>query len=405
MACFPYITVLTTAPTWRQVEKILWRYIHAQCATAKIDLGGNLLKTEWNIGEDRMALGLSTNDPDKFQGFHQKRVLVVVDEASGVEDAIFDAIDGVTVGPLDVIFLIGNPTNPECQFAKYLTGKKRATVLNVSSWEAAEAREKYGIQGLASKEWCQAKLEEWGEDSAAYISRVLGQLPNEREDALIRYAWVNDAMEREPTYEKIDDVVCGIDVARYGSDKTVWVFRKGNDVIGYEELEKGSIPEQVALTAQYAVEYRVKHFNVDDTGIGGGLTDYLAHEGFSVSAFNFGAAAQEDQKYENVRAELWWNMREWFRLGTGAVLDNDDVRGDCVAPRYFFSKAKQRIQLEPKDQIKKRRGRSTDFGDALALALWDSLGVQPFGVDSTEEAIDFWDQGWGKTHQGHSGTV
>lgn len=400
MSVFPYITCLTTAPTWRQVEKILWRYIAAQHRMAKVGMDGEVRKTQWEVGKNRLALGVSTNEPTRFQGFHQRRMLVVVDEASGVEEPIWDAIEGVVTGPLDVVFAIGNPTEPDCQFAKYLLRKKRATVLNISSWEAAEARdqdpERFG--GLVSRQWCEARRIEWGEDSAAYESRVMGRVPKEGADVLIRYAWVERAMQREPESTKLDRVVCGIDVARYGSDKTVWIIKRGDDVVAWESLDKGSIPMQLELTKKYADEYRINHFVIDDTGIGGALVDFLAVQGYSVTGINFGETAEDEGEYVNRRTELWWNMREWFRLNRGACVELDELRGDCVSPKYFFEKKDQRKRLESKDDIKKRRGTSPDFGDALALALWDSSAGAPFSVPDSEEAIDFWDHSWGKSH-------
>ena len=95
---FPYSIILTTAPTWRQVEKLVWKEIRSSIRKSKIDLGGELAKKspELQIVQDEwVALGISTNQPDRFQGFHAKHVLVIVDEAAGVKEDIFEAIEGV----------------------------------------------------------------------------------------------------------------------------------------------------------------------------------------------------------------------------------------------------------------------------------------------------------------------
>jgi phage terminase large subunit len=95
---FPYSIVLTTAPTFRQVEKLIWKEIRSSIRRSKIYLGGDLAKKspELQIVQDEwVALGLSTNQPERFQGFHARHILVIVDEAAGVKEDIFEAIEGV----------------------------------------------------------------------------------------------------------------------------------------------------------------------------------------------------------------------------------------------------------------------------------------------------------------------
>lgn len=111
---FPRSIVLSTAPTWRQVEKLVWKEVRASYRRSKVPLGGHLLPKSPAIQivqDEWYAIGLSTNDPDRFQGFHEKYILVVVDEAAGVPEDIFEAIEGVLTSEHARLLLLGNPTS------------------------------------------------------------------------------------------------------------------------------------------------------------------------------------------------------------------------------------------------------------------------------------------------------
>ena len=110
--------VLSTAPTFRQVRYILWRQIHSLYRRAPETLGGRLLDTRWELGDDRYALGLSADGPDQFQGFHSPNMLIVVDEAEGVSDNIYEAIEAVMTSADPRLLLIGNPTTTSGMFRR-----------------------------------------------------------------------------------------------------------------------------------------------------------------------------------------------------------------------------------------------------------------------------------------------
>ena len=101
---------LSTAPTFRQVRHILWRQVHRlHCPNAQF-LGGKMLDTRWEFEDDRYAMGLSAENADQFQGFHSPNMLIVVDEADGVSDEIYEAIEAVMTAADPLLLLIGNPT-------------------------------------------------------------------------------------------------------------------------------------------------------------------------------------------------------------------------------------------------------------------------------------------------------
>jgi hypothetical protein len=296
--------------------------------------------------------------------------------------------------------MLGNTTSDGIggAFHDCFTGSRRAQTFTISTWEAAEA----GVTG-ASLEVCQERLERWGHSDPEYLGRVMGEWPDASEHALISYGDVQRALSRERTCDELDPVIIGLDVARFGEDRTCWAVRKGEDVIAVHQARQQDLVTTFKQTLQHIKTYGAVTVVVDDTGLNG-VTDMLAHVKQPHVAVNFGAKASNANEYENKRAEIWFSLRDWFKSGRGALLPECtdrqlvlDVQRDCVSPLYKFSKTQQRKQLESKEDLKKRTaGRSPDIGDALALAFAvDTLG-EPFSVASDPgEMIDFWDQGWG----------
>lgn len=222
------VTVLTTAPTQRQVREILWREIrrlHAQAnrpagarwpftpriggrgADGQPVLPGKCTANALRVSESAFALGLTTDEADRFQGFHAPHLLVVVDEASGVPEPIFDAIDGVLTSGETRLLLIGNPTNVAGRFydshsrpawARFaISALESPNVVGVDlddekQVRAAPAR----YPGLVTARWVADRRADWGEDSPLYQSRVLAEFPTSSEDSLIPLAWIHQAFRR-----------------------------------------------------------------------------------------------------------------------------------------------------------------------------------------------------------------
>ena len=116
-ATHPGCRVVTTAPSWLQVRDLLWAEMNALFRRARVPLGGRISSTRWQIAEDRFAVGLSTDETERFQGRHAPHVLVVFDEASGVRPALWDAAEGLMAGADGRWLVIGNPTRARGRFA------------------------------------------------------------------------------------------------------------------------------------------------------------------------------------------------------------------------------------------------------------------------------------------------
>lgn len=360
----PGAKVITTAPTWRQVEEVLWREIASAYSRVKVPIGGRLLATHLELGPAWFAMGLSTDDPTRFQGIHAPRMMVVLDEATGVAPEIWDAAEALAVGAEDRFLAIGNPTDPSSRF-KQVCDSGRWNVVEISAENHPNVVEgRVVVPGAPTREWVQERLEDYGgRDSGLYRARVLGKWPEAGSDALIPLALVEAARDRwvEPCGRP---AAVGCDVARFGEDETVVLTV---DEAGNVALPIVRVGQDLMATAGHLRSIGARRTAVDDTGLGGGVTDRLRELEVVVEAVNFGEAADEAEKFVNRRAELWWGLRDALKAGRIALPDDRRLAADLTNVRYSFD-SRGRIKLESKDDIRKRLGRSPDRGDALALA-------------------------------------
>jgi len=379
--------VVTTAPTDRQVRKVLWREIRKLVNRASADIKGKLLTQELQVHDDVFAVGFTASDSDSFQGFHEAEVYIIVDEASGVSDEIFDAIDGISTGDVHILY-ISNPLNVTGRFYKLFksasvksytisafdTPNLRGPGITIADIRSGAWRDKHDalkasgrfIPGLVDAEWVARMYVKYGEESFFWISRVLGQFPDLDENALISMRLIVEAQERIVIPGKDDEVILSCDVARFGDDSTVIYMRHGNRVRLLESFGKKATTHTIGrLKAIFRTLKRCDRIHIDDVGVGGGVTDALVEAGLPVSGIIAGAKAQDPEDYFNVRAEMYDTARKAMPdldINDEAILAEDLA---SVHVQAFTSKGQ--LQLEPKDKQKKRIGRSPDHGDAFAL--------------------------------------
>ncbi|MBQ7262742.1 MAG: hypothetical protein IJR14_03375 [Synergistaceae bacterium] len=385
--------VLSTAPTWRQVEKLIWKEIRSAYRDALVPLGGaimpktpelHILQNEW------YAAGLSTNEPDRFQGFHEEHILVVVDEASGVNEEIFEAIDGVLTTKGARLLLLGNPTAiggtfydafrsetfAKIHVSAFDTPNFTAFGIGLDDIESGRWKDKIGdaplpFPRLIAPEWVRGRYLEWGTSSPAWQSRVLGDFPTQGEDTLIPLAWIELAMERWEETEPDAPVELGVDVAGFGSDRTVIAVRRGPRVDPLHVWVKKSTRETAGIVARFARELGTSAIKVDSIGIGQGVVDSLEEDGFDRVGVNVSERARDVERFADLRAELWWGLRERLdpEKGDGIALPRDDgLLSELASVRYKIT-GRGQVRVEPKDEMRKRLGRSPDLADAVVLAF------------------------------------
>jgi phage terminase large subunit len=366
----PNSIVITTAPTWRQVEKVLWGEINHHFKMSKFFLGGKALETEIKIGPKWYAIGFSSDTPDAYQGFHADYVLVIEDEPSGIEDIVDEQIQTILANENTKLLKIGNPTRTTGHFAESIRSDKYHHI-HINCWESPNViAGKMLYPGLVTRQWCEEKLEEWGEDSPVYQSRVLGNIPKEDADTLIKLEWIERSIKRHTTFRggSVSKTVISCDVARFGKNKTVIIVRHGRRVSEILSFARQDTYDTALKLDELIKKHNPEHVVIDDNGVGGGVVDDLIHWGHKmIVRVNAGENADEDDKYTNKRSELATRVRVAFKRNEIDIPDHEQLVFECNN-QFFDLDGLQRIRVMSKSLMKKRGLESPDFFDALYLS-------------------------------------
>ena len=306
----------------------------------------------------------SEENTEAFQGLHNqgKRIIVIFDEASAIADKVWEVAEGaMTDANTEIIWLaFGNPTRNtgrfrEC-FGRY---KHRWKVYHVDSRT---------VEGT-NKEQIGKWVEDYGEDSDFVRVRVRGEFPRAGSNQFIGTDVVASCRRFESPKCTDFPKYLGVDVARFGDDQTVLVLRQGRKCWTLGKYRGKDTAEVTAQVISFIEEHEPDAVVVDSDGIGATVFDQLKFQGYSRRLFEFhgGKPANDAKAYFNRRSEVWGAMRDW--LTAGAEIPNDpELETDLTGPQYGFS-SQQQIQLEKKDDMKKRGLSSPDTGDALAMTF------------------------------------
>lgn len=374
---------VTTAPTWTQVEKLLWGEIHKNVETSLIPYP-QPNRTELRLSAENYAIGISTDQGVRFQGWHG-RILIVIDEATGVKPDIWEAIEGIRAGGNVHVLALGNPTVASGVFYDAFTrDRERWNTITISAFDTPNLEgltiddlrkmddaelDRDERSYLTKRRWVLEKFEQWGETSPLYQSRVLGNFPDQSEDALISLAWIDKA--KGSAADDGTPVTVGVDVAGPGEDETVVCVLQGNSVIGLAGFYDADSRGKVARYLQ-PFRNRIERLSVDTIGIGEYFGRHLADLGFKVNAVNVGRPPHNKAKFKNLKAELYWNLREAFSEGNITGINDDALIGQLSAIQYGED-SRGRIEIESKEKLIKRGVKSPDRAEALMLAFAPNL--------------------------------
>jgi hypothetical protein len=394
---YPHSLVLTTAPTDRQVRGILWKEIRTGHQRARWPLGGELLSQELKLESDWFAWGFTAPDydPDRFQGFHAIHTLVIVDEASGVSEEIYEAIDGVLTADESRLLMIGNPTNPSGRFAKAFripsVGKISISAFETPNFSAFGITEddirantwEEKITGplpapyLVTPRWVYDRFTRWGEESPLYLAKVRARFPQVGTDGLIPLHWIEAAVERILIPSEPSELA--VDVARFGSDESVIMHRRGPVA---RTLKILPFCDTMTLAGEVILAFRstgARCAKIDAVGIGAGVYDRLKEQEFEVDEMQAGARAADPEQFANTRAEWYWGLRKLFEEEAIDIEEDEELIVQLTDIRYKVNSRGQ-ILIESKEDMKRRGVSSPDRADALMLLFaqgreWDIVAV------------------------------
>lgn len=365
--------VITTAPTARQVEKILWGEIHRAHGSSHIPLGGKLLQTELKIDDDNYAIGFST-DTDvsqrefgsaKLQGFHMENLLVLLDEAAGIPMDIWIGLSSLLTGENNRVVAIGNPASPTGPFYDIFKNPIWHKI-QISCYDHPNVKTgKIIVPGAVTQEWIEERKAEWGENSPLFTAKVKGDFPTEGTDTLIPLSWVERATNNEDVKKEGAKAIGG-DIARFGDDETTIFKAEGNWFDLVEAFKKKDTMETTGRLIKAKTDAGAEFVAVDDSGVGGGVTDRLRELGVNTVPINFGSGSSNPERFVNLKAEIFWTLREDMEKGLIRI-PNDPVLVNQLASIKFSITSKGQVKIEGKDEMKKRGLKSPDRADGLAI--------------------------------------
>jgi hypothetical protein len=297
---------------------------------------------------------------EAFAGLHaaNSTPFYIFDEASGVPDKIYEVREGGLTDGEPMVFDFGNPTRNTGRFHQNMVGKFRNQYIR----RHIDSRDVEQTNKDLFKTWADL----YGEDSDFFKVRVKGQFPTSGSLQFIPMNLYEDNVELDVFVGEHDPLVMGVDVARFGDDESVIWMRHGRDATtpGFKRYKEVDTMALAAEVARLAEEYRPDAIFIDGGGVGGGVIDRCRQLEVDVIEVNFGAKATQSG-YANMRAQMWDRMRKALKDGV-SLPDDEDLRTDLTGVEYGYN-LRNELQLERKEDMKKRGLKSPDIADALAL--------------------------------------
>jgi phage terminase large subunit len=365
------VKVVVTAPTASQLFDALfgecrrWAKLLPPAIADLIEIKSDRIELKASPEEAFISARTSrAEQPDALQGIHAEYVLLVVDEAPGVSEAVFEAAGGSMSGHNATTLLLGNPTRTQGYF--YDTFYRLASEwknLHVSCLDSPRVSREY-VSEMASR---------YGEGSNAYRVRVLGEFPLADDDTLIGLELAQSAIERDVVQNPGAPILWGLDVARFGTDSSALCKRQANVVL--EPVKTWRNLDLMALTGAVLHEWestdpkdRPAEILVDSIGLGAGVVDRLRELKLPCRGINVGESPAIKGQYANLRAELWAKTKAWLEARDCKLPRDERLVNELSSPRYSFM-SNGKLKLESKDDMKRRGLASPDVADAFVLTF------------------------------------
>lgn len=380
--------IITTASAWRHLEVYLWPEIHKWADKIDFDtLGRAPFNPRTELLDLRLKLrygaatAVASNQSERIEGAHARRLLYLLDEAKIIPPATWDSIEGAFSNAGDdtadvaYAFAMSTPGPPSGRFYdihRRTAGYEDWYVRHVTLEEAIAA-------GRISKQWADQRALQWGRDSAMYQNRVRGEFHASDEDSVVPLSWLEAAIERWHDWDRAGrpspggPLWTGVDVGR-GGDETIMAIRDGWALT----LGKHHFKRNTMATVAY-VQTLDGRAIVDVVGLGAGVYDRLREMNQHPLAYTgSGRTTKRDRSgkfgFTNIRSAAYWTLREMLDPEyepTLALPPDELMISDLTTPTWeVTSGVPPKIKVETKEDVVKRLGRSPDRGDAIVMSTW-----------------------------------
>ena len=402
LECWPRSLVVTIAPKERQLTLHIWKEINKlyprfdrgdyHPLRLRLDPPGN----DWGAFGFVAGVRASEESTTKAQGFHAEHMLIIFEETPGVPAPTLTAFQNTCVSPHNLILCLGNPDHQMDPLHAFCS-LPNVVPIRVSAYDHPNVvlKDPLFISGAVTSTGIERMLARYRSSSnPLFLSRARGISPSQAEDALIRLEWLLAARDREPE-SGVQSVALGVDVANSdGGDKAAVAKGAGNAL---REVRDFQCPDANVLGSDIASMITREDINprlvaVDGVGVGAGTVNELKRLGHMVYDLQSGGkpAPEYDPKsgvlmveqFNNLRSQMWWQMRNDLQDGRITLPDDEELFSDLITPTWRTHNGK--IQVEPKENIRKRLGRSPNKGDAAVYWNWVRASRSGVAFDSDD---------------------
>jgi len=387
--------LVTSAPSWPQVQAILWREIRRAHRIGNLP-GRITLECQWHMGEGRSSeelIGMGRKPQDynehAFQGLHARYILIILDESCGIPEPLWVAVMTLMTNENARVLAIGNPDDPGAHMAKICKPSSGWNVITIPAFDTpnftGEEVSDLMAENLVTPMWVEDRAKEWGEGSPLWMSKVMAEFPDVSDEYLFTPKMIETAKRTE-----LPGIIAGrygMDVARFGDNKTVVYRNRGGQI----RLEDAWGMADTMETSGKAVLIMSRHHRVapvpmviDVTGVGAGVFDRLREQGFDVIQFVAGARANRPDKFINRRAELFWQFRIDMENGDIDLDPEDELLHNQLMSIKWGVNSTGKIYIESKEDMRDRGVPSPDHADA---AVYCTAGAYQFDVKQLQGSL------------------
>lgn len=360
-----------TAPTGHQLEDILWAEIAKWLSVMRTRAPELAAEVEWRAeavelkAAPREAFAVARTSrperPEALQGFHSDNILFIIDEASGIPDEVFQVAEGALSTEGAYVLMAANPTRMDGYF--YDSHHRMRNNWAALWWNGEDSPR-------VSRGYVQEMREKYGETSTIYRIRVRGDFAG-NPDGVIPLELIEGAIARE--IKPHGKWVWGLDVARFGADRTALCKRRQNAMPHPIRWWQGKDTMQTAgmVKAEYdsaPAHEKPEAIYVDVIGLGAGVVDRCKELELPVVGINVAESAAVGERYNRLRDELWFKAREWYAAKDVTMCRDDPLVAELTLPAYKLTSS-GKIQVESKDDLKKRGVTSPDLADSFCLTF------------------------------------
>lgn len=436
---WPDARAVMSSTTARQVDQILWREVRmvrargGRCVDCRLDMEelikggtlqieaqhrfprpcshsalideepGELARTGVKSADFREIVGFTAKEAEAVAGISGENLLYILDEASGIPQLIFDAIEGNRAGGARLV-MFSNPTRNEGEFYEAFHGKSAFYHgITVSSEETPNVLAgRKVVPGLATREWIDEKREEWGEDSPLYTVRVKGKHATNEQGKIFSVHAITEAEARWDDTPEQGRLFVGVDPAGETevADEIAFASRRGMKLLAlqvHHALTSDAIVTHLVALIDTLRLPRETPVVVVDRGGPIGVEVFAKLKAYLDKPENKGSfelvgirssdrAQRQPDVYHRQRDALTANLAQWLVRDGGAIVSDAKLAAELHVMEWR-ALPNGLLKVIPKEEIKKKIGRSPDRFDALALAVWEPLSLRDGVDDNTRRAV------------------